>query len=123
MTPRRYRLKSWFIRSLVPEGAPGAYVLWTPTMPVYVGRSDTCLRRRLLEHARSFPDFMYFTYNVTWRPQDAFVVECSLFHALGDTTLNLSHPQRARASDHPCGFCLDTISAIQKDRLALINSV
>lgn len=118
MTPRRYALKPWLIRALIPEGVMGTYVLWSPSAPVYVGRSDTSLRRRLLEHARQWPD-IYFTFDEASSPEDAYAMECSLFHALGEHTSNIDHPQRVAADDPPCLFCMDTVLAITSNRLVL----
>lgn len=118
MTPRRYALKPWLIRALIPERTLGAYVLWSPSAPVYVGRSDTCLRRRLVEHARSWPD-IFFTYDVAFSGQDAYSMECSLFHALGERTSNIDHPQRCGANDPLCPFCIDSVQLIQANRLSL----
>lgn len=100
MIPRRYALKPWLIRALLPESIIGTYVLWSPTAPVYVGRSDTSLRRRLIEHAGVWPD-IFFTYDIAFSAQDAYAMECSLFHALGDHTSNIDHPQRRAAGDPP----------------------
>lgn len=96
----------------------GVYILWSPTSPVYVGRSNTSPRRRLLEHARVWPD-IFFTFDVAHSPEDAYAMECSLFHALGDGTTNTDHPQRVTASDAPYGFCLDTLTKIREARLSL----
>ena len=35
---------------LLPIGVVGAYLLFADTEPIYAGRSDSCLRRRLLRH-------------------------------------------------------------------------
>lgn len=115
---RRYLLRPWLIRALIPHGVLGTYVLWSPTAPVYVGRSDTSLRRRLLEHARVWPD-IFFTYDVAHSPEDAYAMECSLFHALGDGTTNVDHPRRFTFADTGCDFCLDTVAQIREARLSL----
>lgn len=98
MTGRRFRLSPWLVRALIPDGVIGVYVLWSPTAPVYVGRSDTSLRRRLLEHARTWPD-VFFAFDVAFSPEDAYRMECCLFHALGDRTTNIDHPQRVTSDD------------------------
>ncbi|MFB4293447.1 GIY-YIG nuclease family protein [Nonomuraea sp. ATR24] len=118
MSTRRYRLKPWLIRALIPEGVMGSYVLWGPAAPVYVGRSETSLRRRLIEHSQNWPN-SFFTYDVAFTAQNAYTMECSLFHALGDRTTNVDHPQRSAASDPGCPFCLDTLKEIRSNRLRL----
>lgn len=52
---RLYRLSPWLIRALIPVGYIGTYKLFRlgETEPIYVGRSDTCLRNRLLRHAQA----------------------------------------------------------------------
>jgi hypothetical protein len=118
VTPRRYALRPSLIRALIPEHVLGTYVLWSPSAPVYVGRSDTSLRRRLLEHARTWPD-IYFTYDVAFSAEDAYTLECSLFHALGEHTSNVDHPQRADTDHPPCPFCIETIGTVRGSRLLL----
>lgn len=119
MIPRRYALKPWLIRALIPEDVMGIYVLWSPSGPVYVGRSDTSLRRRLLEHARAWPDIS-FTYDVAFSAEDAYAMECSLFHALGEHTSNVDHPQRVDADDPACLFCIETVETVLASRLKLV---
>ena len=87
---------------------------------MYVGRSDTSLRRRLLEHAAAWPD-IFFTYDVAHSPEDAYAMECSLFHALGENTTNIDHPRRFTTADTPCGFCEDTFTQIREARLSLMQ--
>lgn len=115
-TTRRYALKPWLVRALIPKHVIGTYVLWSPSAPVYVGRSDTSLRRRLLEHSRTWPD-IYFTYDVAVSVEAAYSMECSLFHALGEHTTNADHPQRASGHDVECIFCMTTFQDIQLNRL------
>jgi hypothetical protein len=118
MTSRRYALKPWLIRALIPAHVIGAYVLWSPEAPVYVGRSDTCLRRRLLEHSQNWPH-SYFTYDVAFSTHDAYSMECSLFHAL-DRTANIAHPQRPQSGQPSCPFCFGAVRAARDGRLELL---
>ena len=67
----------------VPESAVGAYYLGvnsTP-MPKYVGRSDTSLRHRLLNHA-SAGEFHWFSPVVAPDVYHAFRSECAGWHLL-----------------------------------------
>lgn len=121
MTGRRYRLSPWIVRALIPPAVIGVYVLWSPTAPVYVGRSDTSLRRRLLEHSRSWPD-IFFTYDVAFSPDDAYRMECCLFHALGDHTTNIDHPQRVSVDQTGCDICPDTLlPRLERRRFAALG--
>lgn len=118
MISRRYLLTPWLIRAMIPEGTIGTYTLWSADAPIYIGRSDTCLRRRLLEHAAVRADDVRFTFDVSRSIQDAFAMECSLFHALGDVTSNIDHPPRARRTDPACPFCQSTFTAVISNRLS-----
>lgn len=121
MIARRYRLWCWLVRALIPEGLPGTYVLWDEDKPRYVGRSDTNLRRRLLEHSLNWPG-AYFTFDVAHGAGFAFDMECSLFHALSDQTVNRNHPQRPTL-ESDCPFCAATVKRITGARLAAPGSV
>ncbi|MEO9322233.1 hypothetical protein ABFT23_02000 [Nocardioides sp. C4-1] len=109
MNARRYQLRPWLIRTLLPPTTIGAYVLWESDRPVYAGRSDTSLRRRLLEHAgrRSAE---YFSYDAASSVSAAFDMECSLFHALGSGLRNSIHPQRPYDRHHDCAFCASSVA-------------
>jgi hypothetical protein len=45
------RLEPWFLRALIPPDQVGSYIFYRAEAPICVGRSDTDLRRRLLQHA------------------------------------------------------------------------
>lgn len=117
MPGRRYLLTPWLVRVMLPEHTIGTYTLWSPDAPIYIGRSDTCLRRRLIEHTATWPKGTRFTFDVSRTVQDAFAMECSLFHALGDSTANIDHPPRANRADPACPFCLSSVTAILNNRL------
>lgn len=120
MIGRRYRLWPWLVRALIPEGLPGTYVLWEVSNPFYVGRSDTSLQRRLLEHALNWP-VAYFTFDIAQTPGLAFDMECSLFHALGEQTINRRHPHRSTIRS-TCSFCTTTLQNVREDRLFAPNA-
>lgn len=59
------------IRESVPAGVPGAYVLYWRNQdkvePIYVGRSDTDLQRRLLRHPHRWLDaFAFLSCGSAW---------------------------------------------------------
>lgn len=113
---RALRLSSWLIRAIIPARLIGTYVLYRQGSPVYIGRSDTDLRRRLLEHsARARGD--YFTYDVHHTSTQAFEVECSLFHALRPALTNVLHPDRPDYGTEMCPFCPDSLASILNARL------
>lgn len=115
--PRLMRLRPWLVRAAVPAGLRGTYVLHRDdAQPFYVGRSDTDLRRRLLQHcAAGLAD--YFTYDVHLTAQVAFDVECSLFHALSGPLANVIHPDAPDGSGARCAFCPDQLRDVLEGRL------
>ncbi len=110
------RLSPWLIRAAIPARLIGTYVLYRQRSPVYIGRSDTDLRRRLLEHS-AHPRGDYFTYDIHPSPSQAFEVECSLFHALRSELSNVLHPHRPHHRAEVCPFCADTLADILNARL------
>ena len=67
----------------------------------YVGRSDTDVGNRLLDHAGKYPAFKY---GYSSSPQAAFEKECELYHNFGppDNTL---HPDRPKNSGWKYPHC------------------
>lgn len=112
MSGPRYMLKPWLIRALIPDSVIGAYILWSPSAPVYVGRSDTSLRRRLLEHAFAWPD-IYFTFDIVSSSEDACACEWSLLHALGERTLNVDPAQRMGAHSPSTPLSKETVETVR----------
>jgi len=99
-----------YVHASLPAGVPGSYLLLDRTgRPLYVGRSDQCLRQRLLSHplrARA----THFTTAVADNPRGAFLLECYWWHRYrrdGLELLNKIHPAtyEARAT---CPFCRST---------------
>lgn len=104
------------IRQVIPPGTTGVYLLLNGKDPVYVGRSDTCLRRRLVGHPL-LERLTHVAFEACGSPCRAFYLEAFWFHELMGlpTTLNLIHPARPAASDRPCPFC-DTAVAPALER-------
>jgi hypothetical protein len=105
-TERAWALRPWAVRNTVPEGVPGVYILGEFDMhagftPVYVGRSDSDVRIRLLSHC-TITTGRYFLVRPCACPTEAFQRECFYWHALRDSSclLNSYHP------DSPSGLCL-----------------
>ncbi|MFJ6522575.1 GIY-YIG nuclease family protein [Streptomyces filamentosus] len=118
MRSRSFRLTPWVVRALIPEGYIGTYVLYRHGAPHYIGRSDTCVRRRLLKHCASARG-EYFTYDVHFSADQAFTAECSLFHALRPQLTNILHPDRPNFSQAICLFCPATLRAVRQQRLTI----
>lgn len=104
---RLYRLTPQRVRDVVAPGLIGNYTLFSEqpcVAPTYIGRSDTCLRRRLVGHARR-GNASFFTFSVQLTPVQAFVVECAAYHARDVTVTNRSHPASPNFSRQVCPFC------------------
>ncbi len=86
------------VRRRVPEERTGLYALWLPTgvdggpERLYVGKSETCLRRRLLQHIsnetnpelrralRMFRDIAQFSVAFTEGVEETRELEARLIH-------------------------------------------
>ena len=116
MSGRAYRLRPWLVRALIPASRIGTYVLYRHGQAIYIGRSDTDLRRRLLEHA-AVRRGDYFTYAVHRTSCQAFEVECSLYHAVDGALANRIHPDAPDFADVRCAFCPAEFAEIRASRL------
>lgn len=113
--PRRYRLRPWLIRSLIPARQMGSYVLYRRGSAVYTGRSDTDLRRRLLAHAAS-ARAEYFTFDVHHSPITAYAAECLFFHVLEPPMDNQVHPSSPSGGLARCPYCAPTVQLTRRSR-------
>lgn len=113
---RIYRLQSWLVRALIPEGQVGSYILYRSGNPIYVGRSDTDLRRRLVQHAAAGTN-EYFRYDVHLSATHAFRAECSLYHAVDRPLANRIHPDAPDYLDIECAFCSTSLYGVLDKRL------
>ena len=101
------------IQRFVPAKRAGAYALGVLSgskfVVGYVGRSDACLRHRLLWH-ELLGEFDVFLVRTANDPAEAFQFECAFWHRFTDvdeTILNRIHPAsppRARLMCPYCGF-------------------
>lgn len=118
MTERLFRLQPWIVRMLIPSGHLGSYRLVRHWRVSYVGRSDRCLRRRLVAHAyRGEADF--FGFDVHPDSLRAYTAECALFHATPSTLSNSVHPAVPANTKPSCPYCPETIALTQRLRLNL----
>lgn len=107
---RPLRLRPWLISAVLPPKRIGTYRLHRYGCVVYVGRSDTDLRRRLIQHAdANRADF--FTYDVHWTSEQAYVMECALFHNAFGEAKNKIHPATPAHQALSCPFCLGLTGA------------
>ena len=70
----------------------------------YIGRSDSSVRRRLLQHVRDGV-YDYFWVEHKRTPLDAFRRECNLYHRHIRTIDNKVHPSRPRGYRGQCPRC------------------
>lgn len=102
-----YRFTPDVVQALLPDSVVGTYLLIKHGLPVYVGRSDTCLRTRLGRHP-----WLGIATHFTWEPCrtsfQAFCLESLWYHRLvGEPeTLNRVHPARPSNCRRPCPFCV-----------------
>ncbi len=101
---------SW-VRQAVPIHAVGVYLLAKyeegSLASGYVGRSDTCLRRRLVYH-NLLGRFDYFTFKIATNAEQAFVEEAGWWHLLRneDFLLNSIHPSVPKYGEMICPYCV-----------------
>ncbi|MHB1583063.1 MAG: hypothetical protein ACYC0E_04850 [Acidimicrobiales bacterium] len=92
----------------LPAGVAGSYLLLDRTgRPTYVGRSDHCLRQRLLGHPLR-GKATHFTAAVADAPRGAYLLECYWWHRYrrdGIELANRIHPATYDLAV-PCPFCI-----------------
>jgi len=68
------------IQTLVEKGSIGNYLLYDSKQCVlYVGRSDTDLQKRLLDHVNE-PPYKSFKFSYADSPEEAYYKECKQYH-------------------------------------------
>jgi len=102
------RLTEANVARTVPPHAAGVYFLKSVgpggLVAERVGRDDVDLRQRLLQHARDAEPNVLFGWMLAADANEAYRLECYLWHAQGGTWARLegaSHPQPA---DDPIPF-------------------
>ena len=94
-----------WIRLLIPDRRPGVYLFLDGEVPIYVGRSDHCLRTLLISHELlSSCSHLAMELQI---PKDAFTLESFWFHKLKGTPrfLNQVHPACPWHMKMECPFC------------------
>jgi hypothetical protein len=94
------------LRRLLPKGVVGTYLLFENARVVYVGRSDSCLRRRLTEH-NLIGRATHVSWAVCTSEDEAFLQESFWYHRLieGEEGMNLIHPAAPASKPQHCPFC------------------
>ncbi len=116
---RPIALRSWLVRLLIPSGLCGSYTLFSAAgSPTYTGRSDSDLRERLLTHAADARGD-YFRFDIHSSAEQAYLAECSAYHAWGPSLENAIHPARPGGSCVQCPFCRPTLLSAFANRISL----
>jgi predicted GIY-YIG superfamily endonuclease len=93
------------VRRHVREGWPGVYLLADSLdVPRYIGRSDSDVRKRLLQHADA-GDYRFFSVEHYRSVEDAFYRECNLYHYYRPQLDNEIHPAIPRNCGNGCPRC------------------
>ncbi len=71
---------------------------------MYVGRSDTCLRRRLMTHSRRGRHDAFIT-RTTDSIREAYQIECREWHMISRGLSNEIHPRTPRHLPYSCPYC------------------
>jgi hypothetical protein len=100
------------VSAIIPRNTLGVYILFKRiagiVAPIYVGRSDSCLRQRLRTH--NYRDrATHFAFSSSPDVEGAFHDECSLYHTYADEEeaglLNEIHPPIPRHTGLKCRIC------------------
>lgn len=106
LLPRRFTPE--VVRLVVVPRRPGAYALGhngEGRFEVgYIGRSDTCLQRRLASHNHMWR-FEYFIFWHADNEYQAYALECEFWHSFKDQVGNLIHPASPAGSRLVCNYC------------------
>lgn len=99
------------VRQVVAPGKSGVYMLGdmieNEFQIRYVGRSDSCLQTRLLNHNHLYK-FSYFYFLYTDSPKEAFRLEAKWWHACVDfdiPIINKIHPDSPGNAGLVCPYC------------------
>lgn len=97
------------IISAVPDEIKGNYILRRKEggkdKITYVGRSDTNLRERLLQHLHDAFTYTSFYWMKASSEKEAFEQECRDYHHYKPID-NKYHPDRPEGTSYPCPCCL-----------------
>jgi hypothetical protein len=101
-----FALTSEEVNKEVSNNSPGTYALDQGHDSggfhiSYVGRSDTNVNERLLEHVGKYKRFKFEYYPT---PREAFDKECGLYHDFNPPA-KIQHPTRPNGSGWKCLHC------------------
>jgi hypothetical protein len=104
-----------WVRAMIPERVMGTYMLLKGGQPVYVGRSDHCLRDRLAGH-ELLGRASHFAWEACPSPLRAFLLESFWYDKLRDAPgfLNDIHPAQPAGNSYPCPYCALTPDKVSR---------
>ena len=70
----------------------------------YVGRSDTCLQRRLMKYVND-EQYDAFVLRVAISVREAYEIECREWHMISRGLNNEIHPRSPRHLPYSCPYC------------------
>ena len=107
-----YELNKSTIESLIKDGLIGNYALGMKSVNGsfvvhYVGRSDTDLKQRLIQHLDDDKPYPYFKFSIASNIREAYLKECKNFHDFGAESYldNKSHPSKPEGIKEVCPYC------------------
>lgn len=97
------------IEKKINKDAAGTYVLGRMIpfgdarlfVPKYVGRSVQNLRERLKDHG----GFSHFKFRLTPSGEEAFRLQCEVFHRYRSSIINRLHPSPPGSTARTCPLC------------------
>lgn len=100
-----FTLNARTINYMVTKESPGVYILLKQYngSPKYVGRADNDLNHRL--HKWSDKGYKYFLFDYCSSAEEAFRLECELYHQHKQTLENNKHPERPEDTVWECPKC------------------
>ena len=103
------RLTEANVKNSFPKKTTGVYFLGYEKNRVfhikYIGRSDTRLRSRLLDHLRNDnEDYTHFSFELTDTILEAYRIECREWHNAIDLD-NKVHPRNPKKLNYRCPYC------------------
>lgn len=114
------------VQKVVPDAQAGfyrlGYALDGQFHTTYVGRSDSSLKRRLLEHARNRWQEA-FIVRPTENIVEAYRMECLYYHLESDSIGNKIHPASPDCGAIECPYCIQESTIASNPATSTIKNV
>ena len=112
MGKEMYLLNKEVIESLIGDGLIGNYALGSKSnngsfIVHYVGRSDTDLKQRLIQHLSDKNPYPFFKFSIAANIKEAYLKECKNYHDFGaeEYLENEIHPAKPDGLKISCPYC------------------